>query len=90
MSNKTVFASVLVVSSLLLASVGYAEEAPPVHEGPWPIHSAHNYQPTENELRSSHLRDVTPDEAREVDRIYNQLLGPDLATKKGSRAGKRS
>ena len=90
MSNKTVFASVLVVSSLLLASAGHAEEAPPVHKGQWPIRSGHNYQPTENELRSSHLRDVTPDEAREVDRIYNQLLGPDLATKKGSRAGKRS
>ena len=75
MSSKTAFASVLVISSLLLASLGYAEEAPPVHDGPWPIHGGHNYQPTGKELRSLHLRDVTPDEAREVDRLYNQLLG---------------
>jgi hypothetical protein len=90
MSSKTVFAPVLVISSLLLASVGYAEEAPPARKGPWPIHGGLNYQPTENELRSAHLRDVTPDEAREVDRLYNQLLGLDLATKTTSRAGKRS
>ena len=74
MSNKTIFGAALVVSSLLMANVGYAEQVPPVHKGPWPIHNGHNYQPTENELRSSHLEDVTPDEALQIDRLYNQLL----------------
>jgi hypothetical protein len=80
MSSKTIFSVVLVVSSLLLANVGYADQAPPVHKGAWPIRNGHNYQPTENELRSSHLQDVTPDEAREIDRLYDQLLGAHPAT----------
>jgi hypothetical protein len=75
MSRKTIFGIALVVSSLLLANVGYAEQLPPVHKGPWPIRDGRNYQPTENELKSLHLQDVTPDEAREIDRLYNQLLG---------------
>jgi hypothetical protein len=75
MSNKTIFGPALVVLSLLLANVVYAEQAPPVHKGPWPIRNGHNYQPTEKELRSLHLQDVTPDEAREIDRLYDQLLG---------------
>jgi hypothetical protein len=74
MSSKTIFGPVLVVSSLLLANVGYAEQASALHKGPWPIHNGHDYQPTENELRSSHRQDVTPDQAREIDRLYNQLL----------------
>jgi hypothetical protein len=80
MSSKTIFSVVLVVSSLLLANVGYADQAPPVHKGAWPIRNGHNYQPTENELRSSHLQDVTPDEACEIDRLYNQLLPVRSAT----------
>ena len=80
MSSKTIFSVVLVVSSLLLANVGYADQAPPVHKGPWPIRNGHNYQPTVNELRSSHLQDVTPDEAREIDRLYDQLLAVRPAT----------
>jgi hypothetical protein len=80
MSSKTIFSVVLVVSSLLLANVGYADQAPPVHKGAWPIRNGHNYQPTENELRSSHLQDVTPDEAREIDRLYDQLLAVRFAT----------
>jgi hypothetical protein len=51
-----------------------AESAPPLHSGPWPIHNGHNYQPTEDELRALHLEDVTPDQAREIDRLYDQLL----------------
>ena len=81
MSSKTIFGAVLVVSSLL-ANVGYAEQVPPVHKGPWPIHNGRNTQPTENGLRSLHLRDVTPDQAREIDRLYSALLAPHPATKK--------
>jgi hypothetical protein len=80
MSSKSIFAAALVLSSLLLANIGYAEPVPPVHKGPWPIHNGRNYQPTENELRSSHLQDVTPNEAREIDRLYNQLLAAHPAT----------
>jgi hypothetical protein len=74
MSSKTIFGAALVVSSLLLSNVGRAEQVTSFHKGPWPIHNSHNYQPTDNELRSSHLQDVTPDEARQIDRLYNQLL----------------
>ena len=74
MSRKIVFGVALALASLLLANIGSAEDSPPLHKGPWPIHNGHNYQPTEHELRALHLEDVTPDQAREVDRLYNQLL----------------
>jgi len=77
--NK-IFGPALVVLSLFLANVVYAEQAPPIHKGPWPIRNGHNYQPTEKELRSLHLQDVTPDEAREIDRLYDQLLGAHFTT----------
>jgi hypothetical protein len=51
-----------------------ADGVSPLHNGPWPIHNGRNYQPTEDELRSLHLEDVTPDQAREIDRLYDQLL----------------
>jgi hypothetical protein len=82
MSSKTIFGAALVVASLLLANAGYAEQIPPVHNGPWPIRNGRNHQPTENELRSLHLRDVTPDQAREIDRLYSELLTAHPATKK--------
>jgi hypothetical protein len=78
MSSKTIFGAVLVVSSLLLTNVGYTEQVPPVHKGPWPIHNGRNYQPTENGLRSLHLQDVTPHQAREIDRLYSELLYREL------------
>ena len=90
MSSKAVFGPALVISSLLLVNVGYAEQAPPVHKGPWPIRNGRNYQPSENELRALHLQDVTPDEAREIDRLYNQLLAADPAYTYRSRGGNRS
>jgi hypothetical protein len=51
-----------------------AEGVPPLHKGPWPICNGLNYQPTERELRALHEEDVTPDQAREIDRLYDQLL----------------
>jgi hypothetical protein len=44
------------------------------------LHNGRNTQPTENELRSLHLRDVTPDQAREIDRLYSELLAAHPAT----------
>jgi hypothetical protein len=90
MSSKAVFGPALVVASLSLANIGYAEQAPPVHQGPWPIRNGRNYQPTENELRALHLQDVTPDEAREIDRLYNQLLAAHPAATHRSRWGRDS
>jgi hypothetical protein len=74
MSSKIVFGVALVLASLLLASIGSAEESPPLHKGPRPIRNGHNYQPTEHELRALHLEDVTPEQAHEIDRLYDQLL----------------
>jgi hypothetical protein len=54
--------------------VSNAEGAPPLHSGPWPIQNGRNHQPTEDELRALHLEDVTPDQARAIDRLYDQLL----------------
>ena len=51
-----------------------AKSAPPLHKGPWPIRNGRDYQPTEHELRALHQKDVTPDQAREIDRLYDQLL----------------
>jgi hypothetical protein len=74
MSSKIVFGVALVLASLLLANIGSAEDAPPLHKGPWPIRNGRNYQPTEHELRALHEEDVTPGQAREIDRLYDQLL----------------
>ena len=74
MSSKIVFGVALALASLLLANIGSAEDAPSLRKGPWPIRNGHNYQPTENELKDFHQEDVTPDQAREIDRLYDQLL----------------
>jgi hypothetical protein len=73
MSIKVAFGVALALS-LLLENIGSAEESPQFHRGPWPIHNGHNYQPTQHELRALHLEDVTPDQAREIDQLYDQLL----------------
>jgi hypothetical protein len=75
MSSKVVFWITLALASLSLADIGSAAGAPPLHKGPWPIRDGRNYQPTEHELRVLHREDVTPDQAREIDRLYDQLLG---------------
>jgi hypothetical protein len=72
MSRKIVIGVALALASL--ANIGSAEDSPPLHKGLWPIRNGHNYQPTEHELRALHLEDITPDQAREIDRLYDQLL----------------
>jgi hypothetical protein len=74
MSSKIVFGVALALASLLPANIGSAQDAPSLHKGPWPIRDGRNYQPTERELRALHQEDVTPDEACEIDRLYDQLL----------------
>ena len=74
MSSKFVYGVALAAASLLLANIGSAEDASSLRKGSWPIRNGHNYQPTEHELRDLHREDVTPDQAREIDRLYDQLL----------------
>jgi hypothetical protein len=74
MTSKSLFRVASVLAPLLLASIGSAENAPSLRKGSWPIRNGHNYQPTERELRDLHEKDLTPDQAREVDRLYDQLL----------------
>jgi hypothetical protein len=74
MSSKIVFGVALALASLLLADIGSAQDDPSLRKRPWPIRNGHNYQPTENELRDLHQQDVPPDQAREIDRLYDQLL----------------
>ena len=74
MSSKLVLASALVAALSFLAQPGVAEHAPSLHRRPWPIYDGFNHQPTQSELRALRQRDVTPDEAREIDRLYDQLL----------------
>jgi hypothetical protein len=73
MSKKVVFAGAFIAALSLLVQRGVATP-PRFHPGPWPIHNGFNHQPTQNELRGLHQQDVTPDEAREIDRLYDQLL----------------
>ncbi|MGY3608292.1 hypothetical protein [Bradyrhizobium sp. Leo121] len=74
MSSKFVYGVTLALASLLLANIGSAEDASSGRKGSWPIRNGHNYQPTEHELRGLHQEDVTADQAREIDRLYDQLL----------------
>jgi hypothetical protein len=74
MLSKISVGIALALALLLPAVSASAEGATLPHEGPWPIRNGHNYQPTERELRLLHLQDVTPDQAREIDRLYNELL----------------
>ena len=37
------------------------------------VHNRHKYQPNRDELKELHLQNVTRRDAKEVDRLYNQL-----------------
>ena len=74
MLNKVVRACALVAALSILAEPGVAKDAPPLHQGLGPIYNGFNHQPTQDELRALHQQDVTPDQAHEIDRLYDQLL----------------
>jgi hypothetical protein len=73
MSNKVVFVGALIAALSFLVQSGVAQDSPLFHRGPWPIHDGFNHQPTWNELRALNRQDVTPDAARVIDRLYDQL-----------------
>jgi len=59
---------------LYMVSLGRAEEVKSLpHPGPWPIQHGHNLQPREDQLRAMQRQDLTPQESREVDRLYERL-----------------
>jgi hypothetical protein len=72
--SRIVFGATAALASLLLISIGSAEDAPSLRKGSWPIRNGHNYQPTQRELRDLHREHVTSEEAREIDRLYDELL----------------
>lgn len=71
MSSKTLFALALLLALSLLAKEGAAQERQSLHQGPWPIANGFNRQPTANN------QDVTANQAREIDRLYNELMSSD-------------
>ena len=73
MSYKTLFALALAGALSFLSQRGNAQETQSLHPS-WPIQNGFNRQPTPKELRALGDHDVTPNEAREIDRLYDQLM----------------
>jgi len=70
---KFAIAGALVPAMSFLAAFAFAQGAPPVHRDDWPIHNSHKYQPTQDDLEKLDTQDITRKEAKEVNRLYNQL-----------------
>ncbi len=68
MSYKTLFALTLLGALSLPAQEGAAQETELLHQGAWPIANGFNRQPTRNN------QDVTANQAREIDRLYDELM----------------
>jgi len=87
---KRTIAAHFMLCIILLVSVSRsdAKDEQRLHPGPWPIWHWHNHQPTERQLDSLRASDVTPQQGREIDRLYMQLEGGDpqiIAPEKKSR-----
>lgn len=70
MSSRTLLALVLVGPLSFATQPGTAQEL----HGAWPIQNGVKHQPTRGDLRSLHEQDVPSNDAREIDRLYNELL----------------
>jgi hypothetical protein len=73
MSYKTLFALAVIGPQSLLGQPAIAQEKPSLHPS-WPIQNGFNRQPTQNDLRALHGQDVPPNDAREIDRLYDELM----------------
>ena len=73
MAGRITFVCALVASLAVLAKPGIAQDTA-VHQGPWPIQHGQDQQPTQKQLNADHLHDVTPNQAQEVDRLYDELM----------------
>jgi hypothetical protein len=72
MSYKTLIVFALVGMLSLLAQPVIAQDSSSVHEGDWPIQNGFNRQPTPGDRAAG--REFSQDQAREIDRLYDQLL----------------
>ena len=73
MSHRTLLAFAALAPLSLLTQPGIAQQQPMLHPS-WPIEGGVKHQPTRNELRALHQQDVPSSDAREIDRLYNELL----------------
>ncbi len=73
MSHKTLFALAVVAPLSFLAQPGIAQEKLSLHPA-WPIQNGFNRQPTQNDLKALRGQDVPPGDARELDRLYDELM----------------
>jgi Spy/CpxP family protein refolding chaperone len=71
--SRIVLACTLVAALSFVGTPGFGKDARLPHDGAWPIYDWHDHQPTQDQLNALHLRDITPNQAQEVDRLYNQL-----------------
>jgi Spy/CpxP family protein refolding chaperone len=74
MSHKTRIAFALAGALAFLAEPAIAQDASSLHQGPWPIQNGIKRQPTQYGLKALHEQDITPDQAREIDRLYDELM----------------
>ena len=77
MPHKALFALALIAP--LSSSAPGAAQQPTLHRS-WPIQNGFNRQPTGNELKALHAQDVPPGDAREIDRLYDELMRTDGGT----------
>jgi hypothetical protein len=77
MPSKVVRACALAAVLSIPPQLGIARDRPGPYASPWPIYNGFNHQPTENELRALHEQDVTPAQADEIDKLYDQLMSAD-------------
>ncbi len=73
MSHRTLFALALVAALSFLAQRGVAQEPPSLRLA-GPIENGIKHQPTQNELKALGDTDVPPNDAREIDRLYDELM----------------
>jgi len=89
MACRNAFEVTVALASLLLANTASAEDIGPPRKGSWPIRDGHNYQPTARDLRAMERQDVTPDEAREIDRLYDELMASSERSRKRNSKSKQ-
>jgi len=72
MSYKTLIVFAPVGALFCLAHLAIAQDSSSVHGGDWPIQGGVKHQPTRGEVGAG--REFSQDQAREIDRLYDQLL----------------
>jgi hypothetical protein len=81
-----VLSCMLAAAVLFVGTPVFAKNARLPHDDAWPIYDWHDHQPTQDQLSALHLRDVTRNQARGLDRLYNparikQFQNPQTGTR---------